>query len=638
MRKLCLLYTSLYVTAQQPTRTPVPSYLDPRTALTLFKPRNATPLYEEGYVLMVILFLLLALLLLVVVLVRTRKYLVIHIQPALSPPEQRVPPPQNQISEDPTEISGISVNPLAATSTTRTQATVSPVSPTPAVKPVYTCPGDQRPDLFLLNKVHPLFIWLGIINFFVFIFGFVVAYAPWVVMTLPPPFSNYTLELTLFNAQTLAVSGGYLYYVNPPVPNNQVYKNRPYDRASSDVASLTAAFFFAHCYWLAAIAMIQGFVAHRAVRAKYTLIKRGRNRPNCCMNCCDCPDCCCDCCPVCFSNARCSFRLNFIILFSLFITICAGSAPFQYRNANNLRPTGAGLGFAILCFLLSFIATSLAGGALEMLLDASLQPGSFALKDLAEGGENTTVAQVTSGFNPQVLPAFGGDFNRLVMEMRSRQQSQQLMILQKLRIPPQPVGVGYSYASSNVMMLPQQMMMMPQPRLAIEGGGGGGGGGGYPQMGPQTGAYPQMGPQTGAHSQYPQIMPYESYTIPLPPTLTMRQPMSSPLPVRGNWQPDEESTQGAPLPLQVVAAPGHGLSPAQFAELEARRRVSRGQTAETSAMRRADSVTNARMTPEQKELHALRNAQVKSSFPPVSASVSDISVVPTSPPRLPPDQ
>ena len=167
MRKLCLLYTSLYVTAQQPTRTPVPSYLDPRTALTLFKPRNATPLYEEGYVLMVILFLLLALLLLVVVLVRTRKYLVIHIQPALSPPEQRVPPPQNQISEDPTEISGISVNPLAATSTTRTQATVSPVSPIPAVKPVYTCPGDQRPDLFLLNKVHPLLIWIGIINFFV---------------------------------------------------------------------------------------------------------------------------------------------------------------------------------------------------------------------------------------------------------------------------------------------------------------------------------------------------------------------------------------------------------------------------------------------------------------------------------------
>jgi hypothetical protein len=52
-------------------------------------------------------------------------------------------------------------------------------------------------------------------------------------------------------------------------------------------------------------------------------------------------------------------------------------------------------------------------------------------------------------------------------------------------------------------------------------------------------------------------------------------------------------------------------------------------------MRRADSVTNARMTPEQKELHALRNAQVKSSFPPVSASVADISVVPTSPPRLP---
>lgn len=613
-----------------PSRSPAPSYLDPRFALTLFKNRNGgVPLYEEGYIFMVIFFLLLTLVLLTVVCCRVRKYL--RAQPASSATQEQRSRPittSDTSQEDPKEISvisGVLVNPLAAASESRTHAPVSPAS-LPSVKPLYTTPTDQRPDVYLLNKVHPLLLWIGIINFIVFFFGFVVAYAPWVVMTLPPPYTDYQLELTLYNVYTLPKGGYYTSTYYPPISNTLAYKNKPYDRASSDAASLSAAFFFAHCYWVAAIAMIQGFVAHRAVRAKYTLIKRGRNRPNCCMNCCDCPDCCCDCCPVCFSNASCAFRLNFAILFCLFITICAGAAPFEYSNTENLRPTGVGLGFAIFCFLLSFIATSLAGGAVEMLLDASFQPGNYALRDLAEGGENTTVAQITSGFNPQISPTFHGDLSSLVIEMRSRQQSQQLLVLQKLHIPLQQIGGVYSqsnYPPSNVM-LPQQMIMAPQPRLE-EGFGY------HPQFGAQIGAnsqpmmlqdrgYPQ--PMMPQNSGYPQIMSHESYTIPSPPNLTMRQPMA------------ESPPQGVLYP-QVVSASSHGLSPAQFAELEARRKLSRGQAAETSAMRRADSVTSARMTPEQKELHALRNAQARSSFPPLSASVTEISVVPTSPPPLP---
>jgi hypothetical protein len=173
-------------------------------------------------------------------------------------------------------------------------------------------------------------------------------------------------------------------------------------------------------------------------------------------------------------------------------------------------------------------------------------------------------------------------------------------------------------------MLPQQMIMAPQPRME-EGFGY------HPQMGAPIGAYSQPmmlqdrgypQPMMPQNSGYPQIMSHESYTIPSPPNLTMRQPMA------------ESPPQGVLYP-QVVSASSHGLSPAQFAELEARRKLSRGQAAETSAMRRADSVTSARMTPEQKELHALRNAQARSSFPPLSASVTEISVVPTSPPPLP---
>jgi hypothetical protein len=608
-----------------PSRSPASSYLDPRIALTLFKNRNGgVPLYEEGYIFMVTFFLLITLVLLTTVCCRVRKYL--RPQPASSATQEQRSQPittSDTSQEDPKEInvnsygnnSGVLVNPLAAASESRNHAPVSPAS-LPSVKPLYTTPTDQRPDVYLLNKVHPLLLWIGIINFFVFFFGFVVAYAPWVVTTLPPPYSNYQLELTLYNVYTVP-KGYYTSTYYPPISNTLAYKNKPYDRASSDAASLSAAFFFAHCYWVAAIAMIQGFVAHRAVRAKYTLIKRGRNRPNCCMNCCDCPDCCCDCCPICFSNASCAFRLNFAILFCLFITICAGTAPFEYTNTENLRPTGVGLGFAIFCFLLSFIATSLAGGAVEMLLDASFQPGNYALRDLAEGGENTTVAQITSGFDPQILPTFHGDLSSLVIEMRSRQQSQQLLVLQKLHIPLQQIGGVYSqsnYPPSNVM-LPQQMIMAPQPRME-EGFGY------HPQMGAPIGAYSQPmmlqdrgypQPMMPQNSGYPQIMSHESYTIP---------------------STTESPPQGVLYP-QVVPASSHGLSPAQFAELEARRKLSRGQAAETSAMRRADSVTSARMTPEQKELHALRNAQARSSFPPLSASVTEISVVPTSPPPLP---
>jgi hypothetical protein len=161
---------------------------------------------------------------------------------------------------------------------------------------------------------------------------------------------------------------------------------------------------------------------------------------------------------------------------------------------------------------------------------------------------------------------------------------------------------------------------------------------------------------------YPQILPQESYQIPSQSLMNRQQTSLSPSPARSNWQVSE-SIESISTPEQQQqqqqqqqhyqqqqsmattssrspeSLPSHGLSPAQFAELEARRQVARGLKAETLSMRRADTVTSARMTPEQKELYSLRSAQVKASFPPITAAAAaaEISIAPTLPPRIPPD-
>ena len=628
--------------SRSPSRSPLPTALNAGFALSLFGSRTSTPLYEPGYVLMVVLFVILTFVLFSIVLYRTQNSRFVPKTPPMSLSQvnsnltQNGNGTENLDPNDPKEIGneGVLINPLASvTSQMRVQPPVVIATTLLKSSPLYSCPPNQRADEYLLDKVHPFFIWIGIFNIFIFIFGIVVAYAPWAIIQVPSPYSNWTMELTLFNVQmSFYDTFRYMYYFIP-TSVSQAYRNRPYDRASYDSASLTTAFVFAHSYWVAAIAMIQGFVAHRAIRAKYTLIRRGRDRPTCCMNCCDCPDCCCCSCPLCVSHARCTFRLNSLILLSLLITICAGTAPFEYRNTKNLRPTGAALGFAIFCFFLSFISTALSGAALEMLLDASLQPGKFALLDLAVGGENTTIAHISSSANSQVKPITVRD-NMLVFEMRSRQQSQQLQMLQRLQIQPQTIGIQNTFSNTNTMFPQGQMALMSPQQMALTI--------------PQQGFYPQQGyPQQGF---YPQILPQESYQIPSQSLMNRQQTSLSPSPARSNWQvsesiesmstPEQQQQQslattssGSPESL-----PSHGLSPAQFAELEARRQVARGLKAETLSMRRADTVTSARMTPEQKELYSLRSAQVKASFPPITAAAAaEISIAPTLPPRIPPD-
>ena len=481
------------------------------------------------------------------------------------PPSGYSVPPQAQlVYSTPPGAPGFYAPPLQASP----QLGLEPPSPQPP----------QRADLARLSSMSPHVVAVASLNAFCWLVGLIALYAPWSYsITLAPPLEAYFVEWSLvggtLQSYDLRMVNGVSQYVYSTAGLREFYSG--YDAANADSGAVTFALIVGHLtvHILSVLGVVQALLLHREIRRKVTWITKGVRRADCCIRAdhAGCPSCLCG--PGCCGPGCC----------------CCDGCP-DHCDTGPEACCGPWAAFANARVMLWVQALQLVSWL--AVICAGIVPGTWAGAPLSTDGPGLQCASINLFFTGLTTVLAGVVVERFLGAAGEAPPPGMLLAAPPGAPPP-------SMALADVAV----------GGLATTGGFGGGPLSALPP--------PQQLPDLYGASRGA-VLP-ASASAALPPQQLQQLQQLQAMQQQASFLAWQSHAQAQAQAMARAQGQESGLSPAQEAELTARRRFASGGAppggpGAAGAFRRADVVAASALTAQQQELLQLRMNAATASF------------------------